>query len=61
MSKIERQAASDAALASVNLEGFVVPKDVLTEAEKYIEGEISPQELIDHLYQKIKSSRAGNN
>ncbi len=49
MSKAKRKVASDAAQASVELEGFVVPKDTLAEAEKYIEGEISIQKLIDQL------------
>ncbi len=60
MSKTERKAASDAARASVELEGFIVPKDVLAEAQKYIHGKIKIQELINRLYRKAKKSSAIN-
>ncbi|MFP5197139.1 hypothetical protein PQ786_17445 [Alcaligenes faecalis] len=52
MSKAERKAASDAAQASVELEGFVVPVETLEATEKYIEGEINIQELIKNLYRQ---------
>ena len=52
MSKAERKVASDAALASVKLEGFIVPEDTLTATERYIEGKIKFQELILLLYSK---------
>ncbi|UPL21005.1 antitoxin VbhA family protein [Alcaligenes faecalis] len=58
MKKIELQAASEAARASVELEGFTVPKNALAESEKYIEGEISFKELIGYLYgQALSKSR----
>lgn len=60
MSKAERKAASDAARASVELEGFFVPKETLAEAEKYIEGQISIQELIGHVYRQAENSSTGN-
>lgn len=56
MNKIELRANSDAAQASVELEGFVVPRDTLAEAQKYIEGEINIQELISRLYRQAKKS-----
>lgn len=56
MNKIELRANSDAARASVELEGFVVPWDALAEAQKYIEGEINIQELISRLYRQAKKS-----
>lgn len=43
MKKIELRAVSEAARAYVELEGFVIPRDVLAEAQKYIEGEINIQ------------------
>lgn len=52
MSKAKRKMASDAARASVALEGFFVPMDTLAEAEKYINGGINIQELISHLYRQ---------
>lgn len=60
MNKIELRAVSEAARASVELEGFVVPKDALAEAQKYIEGEINIQELFTHLYRQAKKSSAIN-
>lgn len=57
MSKTERKAASDAARASVELEGFVVPMDTLTEAEKYIHDKINIQELISHLHRQIEKKQ----
>ncbi len=54
MSKAKRKMASDAARASVALEGFFVPMDTLAEAEKYINGEINIQELISHLYRQAE-------
>lgn len=57
MSKAERKAASDAARASVELEGFVVPTDTLAEAKKYVEDEFSFQELIDRLYKQADKSK----
>lgn len=56
MNRIERQAASDAARTSVELEGFVVPEDTLLEASRFIEGEISIQELINQLNIQAKTS-----
>ena len=58
MSKTERKAASDAARASVELEGFIVPKDTLAEAQKYIHGEINIQKLISHLYRQAEKNSA---
>lgn len=52
MNKIERQAASDAARASVELEGFMVPGNTLEVADRYIEGSISFQTLISNLYRQ---------
>nr|WP_321328170.1 hypothetical protein [Alcaligenes faecalis] len=43
MKKIELRAVSEATRASVELEGFVIPRDALAEAQKYIEGEINIQ------------------
>lgn len=60
MSKTERKAASDAARASVELEGLRVPMDALIESEKYIEGEISAQELIARLHQITGNGSVGN-
>lgn len=60
MNKIELQAISEAARTSVELEGFVVPRDALAEAHKYIEGEINIQELINRLYRQAKKSSAIN-
>lgn len=60
MNKIERQAASNAARASVELEGFTVSMDTLAEAENYIQGKINIQELISHLYKHAKGSNSGN-
>ncbi|QTB99414.1 antitoxin VbhA family protein [Alcaligenes sp. SORT26] len=57
MSKAERKAASDAARASVELEGFVIPEDTSAQAQKYIEGDINIQELISLFYKKTKRSR----
>lgn len=54
MNKIELRAISEAARTSVELEGFVVPKDALEDAQKYIEGEIGIQELISRLYRQAK-------
>lgn len=54
MSKAKRKVASDAARASVALEGVVVPMDTLAEAERYINGEINIQELISHLYRRAE-------
>ncbi|WP_181363881.1 antitoxin VbhA family protein [Alcaligenes faecalis] len=54
MSKAKRKVASDAAQASVALEGFVVPMDTLAKAEEYIHGEINIQELINHLYRQAE-------
>lgn len=56
MSKAERKAASDAARASVELEGFFVPMDTLAEAEKYIQGDINIQQVISHLYKQAKKN-----
>ncbi|MGE8614643.1 MAG: antitoxin VbhA family protein [Achromobacter veterisilvae] len=58
MSKAERKAASDAARASVELEGFIVPENALSEAEKYTEGKISFQKLISCLYKQAKISNS---
>lgn len=52
MNKAELKAASKAARVSVELSGLVIPKDALTETEKYIEGEIEFEELINRLYQQ---------
>lgn len=52
MNKIDRRAASEAAKASVELEGYVVSMDTLVESEKYIKNEISFQELIKNLYKQ---------
>lgn len=60
MNKIELRAISEAARTSVELEGFVVPRDALAEAQKYIEGEITIQELINRLYRQAKKSSAIN-
>ncbi|MCR4145639.1 hypothetical protein [Alcaligenes faecalis] len=60
MRKTELQAAAEAAQASVELEGIRVPEDALVEAEKFIEGKISFQELVSHLYRQAKNSSAGN-
>lgn len=46
MTKVELQAASEAARASVELEGIRVPEDALVKAERFIEGKISFQDLI---------------
>ncbi|MHB9704967.1 antitoxin VbhA family protein [Alcaligenes aquatilis] len=54
MSKIKRKTASDAALASVEMEGFTVPRDVRVNAEKFINGEISFPELISNLYEQAR-------
>ncbi|WP_161808938.1 hypothetical protein [Alcaligenes sp. EGD-AK7] len=54
MGKVERQAASDAAQASVKLEGFVVPEDTLTEAQNYINGAFDLDELIRRLYRQAQ-------
>lgn len=54
MGKIERQAASDAALASVKLEGYVVPEETLTEAQNYINGAFGLDELIRRLYRQAQ-------
>lgn len=54
MGKVERQAASDAAQASVKLEGFVVPEDTLTEAQNYINGAFDLDELIRRLYRQTQ-------
>lgn len=61
MNKIKLQAASEAARASIRLEGFVVPMDALAEAQKYIEGKINFQELISRLYRQAKKSNAVKN
>lgn len=61
MSKAERKMASDAARASVELEGFVVPEDTLAAAERYIEGEINIQGLITHLNRQAKASSVEGN
>ncbi|MCX5471618.1 antitoxin VbhA family protein [Alcaligenes sp. A-TC2] len=61
MSKAERKAASDAARASVELEGFVVPTDTLAEAEKYMEYKISFPDLIRNLYKQAVNISAKNN
>lgn len=57
MNKIKLQAASEAARASVELEGFVVPKDALVEAQKYIDGEIKIQKLINCLYKQAQKKK----
>lgn len=54
MSKAERKAASNAAQASVELEGFVVPEETLTEAQNYINGAIDLEELIHRLYRQAQ-------
>lgn len=56
MNKVELQAASEAARASVELEGIKVPEDALVEAKKFIEDEISFQDLIESLYKNSKGS-----
>lgn len=60
MSKAERQTASDAARASVELEGFTVPMNTLAEAENYIEGKINISELVSRLYKQTKGSSTEN-
>ncbi len=56
MNKIKLRTASEAARASVELEGFIVPKDALSEAQKYIDGEIKIQELTNRLCRQAKKS-----
>lgn len=60
MNKIELRAISEAARTSVELEGFVVPGNALAEAQRYIEGEINIQELINILYRQAKKSSDTN-
>lgn len=60
MRKTELQAASAAARASVELEGFVVPQNTLSESEKYIEGEFSFEELIKYLYRQAEYNYTKN-
>ncbi|WP_321267590.1 antitoxin VbhA family protein [Alcaligenes faecalis] len=58
MSKAERKAASDAALASIELEDFFVLIYTLAGAENYIKGEINTKELTSWLKNQIESSNS---
>ncbi|SNR84348.1 hypothetical protein SAMN05192560_1359 [Methylobacillus rhizosphaerae] len=48
----QRRQASEAAIASVQLEGFDVPADTLAESERFIKGDIEFSELIARLYEQ---------
>ncbi|WP_164461446.1 antitoxin VbhA family protein [Alcaligenes faecalis] len=54
MSDGKRREAAEAALASVELEGFGIPEGMQAEGEKYIAGEISFDELMSRLYKQAQ-------
>lgn len=54
MSDGKRREAAEAALAPVELEGFGVPEGTQAEAEKYVIGEISFDELVSRLYKQAQ-------